>query len=117
MISKLIATVLAAGIGVGIAATPASAQGDWRHERACDAFGFNCATDKYYYYYGRDRDRDWYRYRGRNYDRRDYYRGAPTTYQPAGACTFYSRRGPRPGYRPVGKDRCCIETSRGPSCQ
>jgi hypothetical protein len=116
MTIKFIAAALAAAIGFGIAATPASAQGDWRHERGCDAFGFNCASDYY-----RDRhywhDRDWHRHRGRHYDRRDYYRSRGPTYQPAGSCTFYSRRGPMPGYRPVGKDRCCIETSRGPSCQ
>jgi hypothetical protein len=32
-------------------------------------------------------------------------------------CTFQTRRGPVLGYRPPGKDRCCVQTREGPSCQ
>ncbi|HJQ57984.1 MAG TPA: hypothetical protein VJ890_13830 [Vineibacter sp.] len=49
------------------------------------------------------------------------YYGSPSGYSPAyddgGQCTFQTRRGPVIGYQPAGKNRCCIDTSRGPSCQ
>jgi hypothetical protein len=35
----------------------------------------------------------------------------------SGQCTFRTRRGPVPGYIPPGKDRCCIQTPEGQSCQ
>jgi hypothetical protein len=51
---------------------------------------------------------------------RGYY-GSPSGYSPAyddgGQCTFQTRRGPVVGYKPAGKNRCCIDTRDGPSCQ
>ncbi len=35
----------------------------------------------------------------------------------SGQCTFQTRRGPVPGYVPEGKNRCCIQTREGQSCQ
>jgi hypothetical protein len=32
-------------------------------------------------------------------------------------CTFQTRRGPIAGYIPSGKNRCCIDTRDGQSCQ
>lgn len=32
-------------------------------------------------------------------------------------CTFRTRRGSVAGYVPQGKNRCCIDTRSGPSCQ
>ncbi|MCW5744927.1 MAG: hypothetical protein KIT36_01830 [Alphaproteobacteria bacterium] len=46
-----------------------------------------------------------------------YYPPPSRSYDSAGQCTFQTRRGPVPGYVPAGKDRCCIETRYGPSCQ
>ena len=34
-----------------------------------------------------------------------------------GQCTFQTRRGPVMGYKPQGKNRCCVDTRNGPSCQ
>jgi hypothetical protein len=51
-----------------------------------------------------------------------YYGGSSRPYYPrsshdGGQCTFQTRRGALPGYRPPGKDRCCIDTPNGRSCQ
>lgn len=38
-------------------------------------------------------------------------------YDSGNQCTFQTRRGSVAGYRPSGKDRCCIDTREGQSCQ
>ncbi|HKU94359.1 MAG TPA: hypothetical protein VJR58_03735 [Vineibacter sp.] len=100
----LIAALLA-GLAATAIITPAGAE-DWRHQ-----------------------DRDYWRWQDRNHDgridrrddyyyrsqRHDYDRG--TTYRPVGQCRFATRRGAVTGYVPEGKDRCCIETRQGVSCQ
>lgn len=48
---------------------------------------------------------------------RDGYYRSSTPYESADRCTFQTRRGPVTGYRPAGKDRCCVDTRDGPSCQ
>jgi len=106
MTRKLVAALLAGAIGLGVA-SQAQAE-DWRHQRWCDWRDRNCDGRIDW----RDRDYD----SPRPYYGRDYYGRAPS-YEAAGACTFQTRRGPVTGYRPAGKDRCCIETRSGPSCQ
>ncbi|HJQ58078.1 MAG TPA: hypothetical protein VJ890_14305 [Vineibacter sp.] len=108
MTYKVIAAVLASAISL-VTVTQASAE-DRRYAQWCDPRDRNCdgRIDR------RDRDRD---YDGRrDYDdrRRD---GRSPTYGSSGSCTFQSSNGPVAGYKPEGKDRCCIETRRGPSCQ
>jgi hypothetical protein len=57
--------------------------------------------------------------------RSGYYGSSPGGYYPqssgwgddGGQCTFQTRRGPVAGYKPSGKNRCCVETRYGPSCQ
>ncbi len=106
MTRTLIAALIAAVTATAIIPAPASAE-DWRHQ-----------------------DRDYWRWKDRNHDgrvdRRDepYYRSQRhdydrrgTTYRPVGQCRFTTRRGSVPGYVPEGKDRCCIETRQGVSCQ
>ena len=53
-----------------------------------------------------------------------YYGSSPGGYYPqssgwddGGQCTFQTRRGPVVGYKPQGKNRCCVDTRNGPSCQ
>ena len=53
-----------------------------------------------------------------------YYGSSPGGYYPqssgyddGGQCTFQTRRGPVMGYKPPGKNRCCVETRYGTSCQ
>ncbi|HEX2890443.1 hypothetical protein [Vineibacter terrae] len=98
----VIAMLVASTLGLGFA-TQASAE-DRGKERWCDRRDVNC-----------DGRYDW-RDRRQQYDRRDDYGRAPT-YEPAGTCTFRTRHGAVTGYKPRGKDRCCIETRNGPSCQ
>ena len=38
-------------------------------------------------------------------------------YDSSDQCTFQTRHGSMTGYRPSGKDRCCVDTRDGPSCQ
>ncbi|TXL70598.1 hypothetical protein FHP25_33645 [Vineibacter terrae] len=101
-----IAALVAGIIGLGVAQAGAE---DWRHQDGR-------------YWDWRDRNHD-----GR-IDRRDgpprgyypaerYHDRRSTTYRPEGSCRFQTRRGVITGYKPVGKDRCCIETRNGPSCQ
>jgi len=106
MTRKLMAALLVGVVGFGIA-SQAQAE-DWRHQRWCDWRDRNC--DGRLDWRDRDYDRDYYPQRRYDYGR------APT-YQPTDSCTFQTRRGPVVGYRPAGKDRCCIETRGGPSCQ
>jgi len=104
--TRTLITVLIAGVTATAIIAPASAE-DWRHQ-----------------------DRDYWRWQDRNHDgridwrddvyyrsqRHDYDRGG-TTYRPVGQCRFTTRRGSVTGYVPEGKDRCCIETRQGVSCQ
>lgn len=107
MTSKLTAAVVAGLVGLGIAA-PAQAD-PWRP--GCEWGYSSCDNDR--------RDRDWRNGRDRDWDHRDRRRAyeGRTTYEVDRLCTFNTRRGPVRGYKPEGKDRCCIETSRGVSCQ
>ena len=115
MIRNLSAALVAGLIGMG-GATGASA-GDWRDEYRCDRADRNCdgRIDR------RDRDVDRppqdrrYRDDRSREDRR--YRDRAPSYGSTGSCTFQTARGPVAGYKPEGKDRCCIQTRRGPSCQ
>jgi hypothetical protein len=100
MTRKLAAVLMASALGLGFAAQ-ANAE-DWRHQRWCDPRDTNC-----------DGRYDW---RDRQHDRRYDYGRAPT-YEPTGSCTFHTQRGSVTGYKPRGKDRCCVETRNGPSCQ
>ena len=102
MTRKLIAALFASVVGLGIA-SQAQAE-DWRHQTWCDWRDRNC-----------DGRLDW-RDRDYNPQRRYDYSRAPS-YEPTSSCTFQTRRGPVTGYRPAGKDRCCVETTSGPSCQ
>ena len=66
-----------------------------------------------------------------NPPQRGYYGGSPgysgsspggyypqsSGYDDGGQCTFQTRRGPVVGYKPSGKNRCCVDTRNGPSCQ
>jgi hypothetical protein len=106
--SRTFISALIAGV-VGLGVAQASAE-DWRHQ-----------------------DREYWDWRDRNHDGRiDRWDGPPprgyypaeryrdrrsTTYRPEGSCRFQTRHGPVAGYKPVGKDRCCVETTNGPSCQ
>ncbi|MCW5745811.1 MAG: hypothetical protein KIT36_06390 [Alphaproteobacteria bacterium] len=56
---------------------------------------------------------DW---RDRYYDPSNGYRGQPYTYNSEGWCAYPTPNGPIRGYKPQGKDRCCVETRHGPSC-
>jgi hypothetical protein len=38
-------------------------------------------------------------------------------YDSSDQCTFQTNRGSMTGYRPSGKNRCCVDTRDGPSCQ
>jgi hypothetical protein len=105
MTRGLIVGLLTCSFGLGVMAS-ASAE-DWRHQRWCDWRDRNCD--------GRINQRDRY-YSYPNYDYEGRFRHAPS-YGVAGRCTFQTRRGPVAGYRPEGKDRCCVETRHGPSCQ
>ena len=49
--------------------------------------------------------------------RRDGYARSSSPYDAGDQCTFQTRRGPVAGYKPSGKDRCCVDTRSGPSCQ
>ena len=47
----------------------------------------------------------------------DGYTRSSSRYASDDQCTFQTRRGPVAGYKPSGKDRCCVDTRDGPSCQ
>ncbi|MCW5747556.1 MAG: CVNH domain-containing protein [Alphaproteobacteria bacterium] len=57
---------------------------------------------------------DW---RDRFYDPDRGYHGQPYTYASEGFCPFTTPRGVIRGYKPAGKDRCCVEMRNGPTCQ
>lgn len=98
MIRYLVAGLVAGTIGLGIVAeaNARDPQRPWcaRNDADCD---------------GRP---DW---RDRYYDPPQY-RGRPYTYGSEGYCSYPTPRGPIQGYKPQGKDRCCVETRYGPSC-
>jgi hypothetical protein len=98
MTSKLVMAVVAGTIGLGIAAAADAAdpRRPW-----CERRDANC-----------DGRVDW---RDRYYDP-PRYRGRPYTYGSEGFCPYPTPNGPITGYKPEGKDRCCIETRHGPSC-
>ena len=48
---------------------------------------------------------------------RDGYSPSQSRYDADEQCTFQTRRGPVAGYKRSGKDRCCVDTRNGPSCQ
>ena len=52
---------------------------------------------------------------GYNRSSPDYNR--PARHDSGDQCTFQTRRGSVAGYKPSGKDRCCVDTRDGPSCQ
>jgi hypothetical protein len=99
MIRRFVPAVVAAAIGLGTAfqAVAADPPRPWcaRHDTNCD---------------GRV---DW---RDRYYDPPRGYHGRPYTYGVEGMCSYPTPRGPIMGYKPQGKDRCCVETRYGPSC-
>ncbi len=129
MTRTCIAAILASAIGLG-AYSPAFAE-EWRHQngyyqdwRDRNHDGRVDWRDRYdprdRNYDGRVDWRDRYDPRDRNHDGRvdwrDGYGYGPSVGANA-SCTFQTARGPVAGYVPAGKDRCCIQTSRGPSCQ
>ncbi|HJQ58640.1 MAG TPA: hypothetical protein VJ890_17150 [Vineibacter sp.] len=146
MTRTCIATILAGAIGLGLC-TPALAEDwrhqngygydwrdanrdgrvDWRDDRNHDG-RIDWRDRNRYDPRDRNRDgrvdwRDRYDARDRNYDGRvDWrdgygYQSPPVTYGAGATCTYQTSRGPVAGYKPAGKDRCCIQTSYGPSCQ
>jgi hypothetical protein len=99
MLGKLIAAFVAGAIGLGVAAKADAAdpRRPW-----CERRDTNC-----------DGRVDW---RDRFYDPPRGYNGRPYTYGSEGMCAYPTPRGPIMGYKPQGKDRCCVETRNGPSC-
>ena len=105
--TRTLIAALIAGITATAIIAPASAE-DWRHQDSD-------------YWRWKDRNRDgrvdrrdepYYRSQRHDYDRR-----GGTTYRPVDQCRFSTGRGSVRGYVPEGKDRCCIETRQGVSCQ
>lgn len=45
------------------------------------------------------------------------YAGSSSRYDSNDPCIFQTRHGPVAGYKRSGKDRCCVNTREGPSCQ
>lgn len=103
MTRNVIVALVAGAIGFSIV-SPVLAE-DWRHQQWCDPRDRNCD--------GRLDSRDRYNAPQRGYG--GY--GREPTYGSAGSCSFQTPRGPVAGYKPEGKDRCCVETRNGPSCQ
>ncbi|MBL8675018.1 MAG: hypothetical protein IPK81_10340 [Rhodospirillales bacterium] len=110
MRSKIVIALIASAIGIS-AAAPAFAQGPGRDPQRpwCQQGDRNCdgRVDWKDYFYDPDRG-----YQGRPYQGR----GREQTYGSDGSCSYPTPRGYVTGYRPEGKDRCCVETRYGPSC-
>ena len=101
MIRQALIALVAGSIGLGIVAE-AQAQGrdpqrPWCARNDADCDGRPDWRDRYY---------DPPRYRGQPYQ----------TYGSEGFCSYPTPNGPVRGYKPQGKDRCCVETRHGPSC-
>jgi hypothetical protein len=96
---KLVIVLVAAMLGVGIAGQCLAADPPrpW-----CTRGDVNC-----------DGRIDW---RDRYYDPQRGYNGRPYTYGSEGFCPYPTSRGTITGYKPQGKDRCCVETRNGPHC-
>ncbi|MCW5745832.1 MAG: hypothetical protein KIT36_06500 [Alphaproteobacteria bacterium] len=99
MFRHTLAAIVTAAIGFGtiVQAHAADPRRPW-----CERGDVNC-----------DGRIDW---RDRFYDPPRGYHGRPYTYGSEGYCAYPTPRGPIRGYKPQGKDRCCVETRWGPSC-